>query len=181
MSLERLKFDRQAARVRRCHTKPYIEEYRIGGHTHNVVSMVAIAWQDQFGELPRAELLLAAQAHDKGELVTGDIPSPVKDLLGERAEEVDSRVERFLFGRLDLTDTETAFLMAADRFELWLWCWDELELGNEGVRDWMEGYERKWEAEPLPSPFSLWFNEVRETRGLGQYTAEEVMVIGGLK
>jgi 5'-deoxynucleotidase YfbR-like HD superfamily hydrolase len=181
MTLERLKFDRQAARVRRCHTKPYIEPYSIGSHTHNVVSLLALAWRDQFGELPRAELLLAAQAHDKAELVTGDIPSPVKDLLGEACQEVDTKVERFLFGHLDLTDTETEYLMAADRFELWLWCWDEIRLGNEGVRDWAEGYSNKWREEPLPSPFNQWFIELQATGGLGQYTAEEVMIIGGLK
>lgn len=180
MTLERLRFDRQAARVRRCHTKPYIEEYRIGGHTHNVVSLIAIAWRERFGELPRAELLLAAQAHDKGELVTGDIPSPVKDLLGEQAEEVDGRVERFLFGELDLTDTEAAFLAAADRFELWLWCWDEIELGNRGVEDWADNYAKKWREEPLSAPFDRWFIEIQAAGGLGHCTAEEVMRIGGL-
>lgn len=180
VTLHRVKFDRQAARVRRCHTKPYIEEYRIGGHTHNVVSLLALAWIDRFDELPRAELLLAAQAHDKAELVTGDIPSPVKDLLGEQVEDVDGRVERYLFGHLDLREEEVEMLMAADRFELWLWCQDEIELGNSGVRDWAEGYEAKWKEEPLPAPFDRWFTEIRAAGGLGQYTAEEVMKIGGL-
>lgn len=179
MSLERIKFDRQAARVRRCHTKPYIEEYRIGGHTHNVVSLLAIAWMERYDELPRAELLLAAQAHDKAELVTGDIPSPVKDLLGEQIEDVDGRVERYLFGHLDLRDEEVEMLMAADRFELYLWCWDEIELGNHGVRDWMLSYDAKWLEDPLPEPFNSYFLEVRST-GLGQYTSSEVMEIGGL-
>ncbi len=178
--LERLKYDRQAARVRRCHTKPYIEPYSIGSHTHNVVTLVALAWHDQYGELPRAELLLAAQAHDKGELVTGDFPSPIKDLLDGRLDEVDARIERELFGRLDLTDTETEFLMAADRFELWLWCWDELELGNNGVQDWRQGYEMYWVDHPLPAPFSIWLKEIKESRGLGQFTAKQVMQIGGL-
>lgn len=176
----RLILDRQAAKIERCHIKPHIRPYSVGSHTHDVVSLLIMAWQDMFGELPRAELLVAAQAHDKGEIVTGDIPSPVKDILGDRVHEVDRRVEFYLFGKIELTDIETEYLAAADRFELWLWCWDELSMGNTTVTDWMEGYEELWARVPLPPPFMILLKRVRESRGLGQVSRPRLNEIGGL-
>lgn len=178
--LELLALDRQAARVERAHVLPHHGDYTVGFHTHNVVSLITLCWRDAYGELPRAELLIAAQAHDKGEIVTGDVPSPIKDVLGEELNAVDARVERYLFGKIELTDTEVEYLEAADRMELWLWCYDQRDMGNQEVLAWIRNIEERWSGKPLPLPFTKIYQSVKANSGVPRYTYKTLNTIGGL-
>lgn len=184
--IERVLFDREAASVERCHTKPHLLRYSIGHHTQDLVTLLVHCWkQDHDGQLPRAELLIAGLAHDKPELVTGDVPSPTKDLLGERLEELDRRVEASLYGELDLTEIEQCYLRVADRFEIWLWCLEEIERGNRTFGPWEVTGRNKLESliakEEVPPSFVELFWDYSARLGRHALRGDEIMTIGGLQ
>jgi 5'-deoxynucleotidase YfbR-like HD superfamily hydrolase len=155
--------------------------YTNGQHTHDVVSLIIQTWREAHGgQLPRAELIVAAHVHDAGEIVTGDVPSPIKDLLGAALHAVDANVERWLGCHPELTDEERLYLEAADRFELWLWCHEELSRGNTTVRDWMLSYGHRFHNNPLPWPFMELRDEVDAAGGVEQLTRPELQQAGGL-
>lgn len=184
--IDRVRFDREAASVERCHVRPHLLRYSVGHHTHDVVSLLVHCWkEDHEGQLPRAELLVAGLAHDKGELVTGDVPSPTKDLLGAELEELDRRVEVSLYGELNLTEEEQVYLYVADRFELWLWCLEEIERGNHTFRPWevtTSNRLRKLGTEgKVPPAFGQLFREYLNKAGRHALRGDEIMDIGGLE
>lgn len=182
---ERVRFDREAGSVERCHVRPHLLRYSVGHHTHDVMGLIIHCWrEDHEGKLPRPELLVAAFAHDKGELVSGDVPSPTKDLLGEQLEELDTRVERSLYGNVNLTEEERRYLLTADRFELWLWCREEVERGNRSFLPWARSCWTKLEGLDftgfMPPAFVRLWREYDKTEALA-LTGSEIMSVGGLK
>jgi len=178
---ERIRFQRMAATIERCHCKPHLMRYSVGHHTHDVVTLLIQCWRESHdGELPRAELLVAAHVHDHPELVVGDIPSPVKDLLGGKLDAVETNVELWLGCHSILTEEEALYLVAADRFELWLWCYEEMSRGNQDVRDWAEAYLIAWQTKPLPWPFMDLIDEVAAAGGVPHVTRNILNEAGGL-
>lgn len=179
--LPRLRFMRDASAIERAHIKPHLLRYSNGQHTHDLMSVLVLCWQeDHGGQLPRAALLLAAHVHDMGELVTGDVPSPTKDAIGERLRDIDVSVERWLGLHSKLTDEEQRYLHAADKFELWLWCWDEHERGNCIFKDWLDTINQSWANRPLPPAFEKLRWEITRDGTVGHLTNDELQVAGGL-
>ncbi len=179
---ERVRYDREAAAVERCHTKPHLLRYPVGLHTHDVLSLIIHCWRwDHDGALPRAELMLAAHAHDKGELVSGDVPSPTKDLLGEQLERLDQRVEANLYGDFELTAEEAHYIEVADRFELWLWAIEEMERGNNTVRPWALRYEGRFETLDLPPSFEKLMVQYNAHTGRLAMSGREILAFGELE
>lgn len=179
----RVRFSRQAAAVERAHIKPHALRYSVGQHTHDALSLFIHCWREAHeGELPRAEAILALHIHDHPELITGDIPSPVKTVLGDRVDAIDRKTEKWLGFDYELTEEEQLYIAAADSFELYLWCLDEIDRGNTNVSDWVIYYTRKWNAAEtsLPWPFMDLFDEANENGNLPQMTNTELMQIGGL-
>jgi 5'-deoxynucleotidase YfbR-like HD superfamily hydrolase len=115
-----------------------------------------------------------------GELVTGDVPSPTKDALGSNLHNIDSNVERWLDLKFDLTVEEARYLHAADKFELWLWCWDEHERGNRTFSDWIETTNERWATNPLPPAFETIRWHVEDDRRVGHLSNVEIKAAGGL-
>ena len=177
---ERVRYLRWASQVERAHVHPHLLRYSIGQHTHDVVSILIIAWKATHGgTLPRAELLVAAHVHDAAELVTGDCPSPIKDLMGDRLRAIDRNVEKWLDCDVELSDEEINYLNAADRVELWLWCRDEAVRGNVTFLPWAEGYTERWEKSPLP-PVFMDLMELTRQQGGRNPSWQELAEIGGL-
>lgn len=178
--LDRIRLHRMSSAIERCHTKPHLQRYSNGQHTHDVVSLIIQCWREAHdGELPRAELLVAAHVHDAGEIVTGDVPSPIKDLLGAALCAVDTNVERWLGCCPELTPEEREYLDAADRFELWLWCYEEIARGNVTVLDWTTSYEELWASRPMPEPFMDLLSVIKR-HGIQHLSRKQLNEAGGL-
>jgi 5'-deoxynucleotidase YfbR-like HD superfamily hydrolase len=178
---ERIRYHRMAAAIERCHLKPHLMRYSVGHHTHDVVTLLIQCWREAHnGALPRAELLVAAHIHDHPELIVGDIPSPVKDLLEGKLDHVEHNVERWLGLHPELTGEEHLYLASADRFELWLWCYEEMARGNQDVRDWADAYHAAWVDSPLPWPFMDLIDEVLAAGGVPHVPRSLLNEAGGL-
>jgi 5'-deoxynucleotidase YfbR-like HD superfamily hydrolase len=178
--LDRVRYMREAAAVERCHKRFHLTAYPVGSHTHDLVSLLIQCWREAHdGALPRAELLVAAQIHDHPERVVGDIDSLIKNLLCGAVETIELNVERWLGLDVELTEEEKLYLIAADKFELFLWCYEEKARGNATFMDWADEYGRAWEEKPLPWPFMDLRDEVL-AGGLKKITNSEMLEIGGL-
>lgn len=179
--ISQLRLMRDASAIERAHIKPHLLRYSNGQHTHDLMSVLVLCWrEDHNGDLPRVELLLAAHVHDMGEIVTGDVPSPTKDSIGSKLIAVDKNVERWLDLDFDLTAEEAQYLHVADKFELWLWCWDEHERGNRAFDDWIATTEIGWVKNPLPRSFERLRQKINSIRCVGHLTNKELRAAGGL-
>jgi 5'-deoxynucleotidase YfbR-like HD superfamily hydrolase len=173
---DRVKFTREAFDVNRCHTHPHLLRYSVGHHSAGVVSLVIQTWMEAYGDLPSSRLLVAALHHDAAELVTGDIPSPMKTLLGEVFEHTEAKIGGWLSCGTDALDAlEREWLQAADSLELYLWCLEEVELrGNMTFTPWLLYYRERWESTPLPEPFMEIVKSYQGQRRLPWSTLKEI-------
>jgi 5'-deoxynucleotidase YfbR-like HD superfamily hydrolase len=177
---DKIRFQRMASAIERCHMKPHLMRYSIGHHTHDLVTLLIQCWKEAHdGALPRVELLVAGHVHDHPEIITGDVASPIKDLLGEKLAAVDRKAEQWLGCAMDLTEEEALYLHAADRFEFWLWAQEEIARGNVEVHDWSDSYETAWREKPLPWPFMDLMEEVL-AKGMPHLNREQLFKAGGL-
>jgi len=118
---------RDAADVRRYHTKRVLRDQSIGAHSFNMLMLINLVAPDA-----RKEVFVAVMHHDLPELMTGDIPAPIKkmhDMLGPLMDQIESGLAP-LFKDCGLTDEEERLVKWADRMELVLWCLEEVRLGN---------------------------------------------------
>ena len=179
--ISQLRLMRDASAIERAHIKPHLMRYSNGQHTHDLISVLTLCWRaDHYGQMPRAELLLKAHVHDMPELVTGDMPSPTKEALGEVLNTIDRNVERWLGMDFNLTAEEAWYLHAADKFELWLWCWDEHERGNKAFHDWIVTTNERWIVTPLPPAFKKLGMLVEIAGTVGHLTNAELKIAGGI-
>lgn len=157
--LDRVRITREGADVERCHQLPHWLRYSVGHHTLNVVNLIVLSWKVAHnGELPRAELLVAAVYHDTpAERITGDISSPVKRLFAREALDDCEFTAQQRIGIADqlfvLTDEENDYLIGADRVELWIWAEEEAhQRGNTAAISFQETYDEIFEEQPPPWP-----------------------------
>jgi 5'-deoxynucleotidase YfbR-like HD superfamily hydrolase len=118
---------RDAAEVRRYHTKRVLREQSIGAHSFNMLMLLNLVAPDA-----RKEVFVSIMHHDLPELMTGDIPAPIKkmhDMLGPLMDQIESELAP-LFKDCGLTDEEERLVKWVDRMELVLWCLEEVRLGN---------------------------------------------------
>lgn len=164
-NIERIKFLREAAAVRRCHTVPIIGEQVVGHHSFNMLAMLRILWPDA----PVA-LIWAIVEHDMPERLTGDIPAPTKwfKIINKdhlTLAEMDINTE--LFGEdivQSLSLRELAWLKGLDILELHLLCKDQIMLGNRNLEVMKERIERfvKREATLFAPEVLDFFYEVKD-------------------
>lgn len=179
-TLNRLRFMREASAIERCHKRPHLQRYSVGHHTHDALTLLILCWKEAHeGQLPRAELMAAMHIHDHAERVTGDIDGCLKETLGTMIDHVEEHVERFLDLRYELTEEEVQYLIAADKFEIVLWAYEETARGNATFMDWVDSYKRGWWIKPLPWPFMQLLDEVLAGR-LTLMTNAEMLTAGGL-
>lgn len=133
-SLEKIKFTREAASVMRCHTITHHGEYSVGHHSFNMLTMLRILYPDA----PVA-LIWAIIEHDIPERLTGDIPSPVKwfKIINKiELNKIECEINIAIFGEdlnTILEPHQIMWLAGLDILELFMWCKDQLMLGNENV------------------------------------------------
>jgi len=138
-----IKFAREGAAVKRCHTIQFIGNYDVGGHSFNMLAMLRI-WK------PDASLNLvwAIIEHDAPERSTGDVPAPAKwagIIDKDELNLVEMEITTRIFGDdscQKLTLEELSWLKALDILELYLWCRDQVELGNRNALSMMARIEK---------------------------------------
>lgn len=135
--IQALALGREASRVKRFHTVNTIKENTVGQHSFNVIGMLLVC-------IPptalRSQLLAAAWQHDVPEARVGDVPSPFKRELRKEGVNIEAIERRVLedhgmheMGRY-LYDHEVGWLKMADILEGWLFCLDEMSMGNRWAR-----------------------------------------------
>jgi len=132
--VDKIKFCREAAEVSRCHSLKILGEYPVGQHTFNMLAMLRIL----FPEASR-NLIWAIIEHDIPERLTGDIPSPTKwygvidkNNLTQMEHDINSEI----FGDDSmslLTQEEAKILHGLDITELYMFCKDQIQLGNQNL------------------------------------------------
>lgn len=134
-ALERVKLARRAGRVQRYHQHALLRTEDVAQHTFGLVNLLMIMTERQV----TAELLMAAIAHDMGEYVSGDIPSPTKHGMGKEARAAFNAIEDKAMHDIHgaewrtPTDWEYLLLKTADNLDGLFKCMDERELGNGGI------------------------------------------------
>lgn len=127
MDIEVLEELRAAGDILRFHTSPLRQPQTVGQHTYNVALLVLAIDPDASPALLRAALL-----HDAPEIMTGDVPSPVK-WKHQFLEDALREVEAIMLRRINfpqLTTTEREILKLADHIEGAYFCVEQAERGD---------------------------------------------------
>lgn len=164
--VHRLKFMREAADVQRLHVIRTVGEYSNGQHTFNMLSILRLIWP----EAPR-ELIWAILEHDLTERLVGDIPSPSINFGGfvdkGRLEELEHSIlsDLFVDGQnfIGLDDELKGWLKGLDLFELYLYCRDQVMMGNQNLSGMAGRIERRFvnDAAKYPKHILDLFYEVK--------------------
>lgn len=132
--IEAVKFTREAADVSRFHINVIHGEYSVGHHSFNMLTMLRLLYPD-----PPIELVWAVIEHDMPERLTGDIPAPAKwfNIVDNiKLAQLEQEINEMIFGEAyehSLSAEGTAWLKGLDLLELYLFCKDQLMLGNSNL------------------------------------------------
>jgi hypothetical protein len=118
---------RSAGGIKRFHTVPTIGVQTVAEHSYHV-AMLCI---ELSSGKPSTNLLKAALYHDLAELVTGDIPAPVKWANPNLKNELENIEENCI--DISLTPNERSILRHADAFECAFYAVDQIMLGNKNM------------------------------------------------
>lgn len=121
---------RDAGAVKRYHVKRTHRTQTVAEHTFGMLMLVKQVGTDSL--LADGLLYEAIMHHDLPELMTGDIPAPIKRVhpeLGPLMDIIEQDLHP-LYQPFSLTAEQGALLKWADRMELVLWCLEEVRLGN---------------------------------------------------
>jgi len=174
-NIRQIKAAREGSSVRRCHTTPHHGEYTVGKHSFDALCLLMF-----LHPAPSMNLVKAVMFHDLGERWVGDMPATAKMLnerLGAEYEEAEQRAlesNHIFLPRLDFADQN--WLNAVDKLELYLWCLEQLMMGNHNIDDYVtvlhKWFDAKAEEGKLP-------NEVQ--RFLNHYTTERLKHEGAVR
>ena len=133
-TIHKVRAVREGGGTKRTHTTPHHGSYSVAEHSWNVASLLAILHPD-----PSKELILAGLWHDVHERWTGDMPAPIKWCLGKVAKDEFKRLEISIEENLEidvaLSTDDIKWLKACDMLEFWLWCKDQIALGNQNAKE----------------------------------------------
>ena len=129
---ERLRAQREGGQVRRAHTTPHIGHYDNAQHSFNMLLLLYELHPD-----PSLELSKAIAYHDLAERYMGDIPAPALleyPEIRDGIKQVEKEVAALMGLEIQISDDDKRWLASLDKLEHWLWCQDQLALGNQNVR-----------------------------------------------
>ncbi len=132
--LSRIDKARHAGSVMRYHTSPLQVPESVGHHTFNLINLILILTD---GKASR-NLLINALAHDMGEYVTGDLPSPIKQGLPVETMHLLIEIEAAAIEEIHpmefpMSVEDLTILRLCDNLDGLLKCRDELYRGNRVV------------------------------------------------
>ena len=163
-SISRMRFIQRWALMR--NTAPE----NVQEHSHQTAVLahaLAVIRNEKFGgTVDPGAVAVAALYHDAGEILTGDMPTPIKygnPAIQHAYQQVEAVAERRLVGMLPpelqavyapiltLVDRETARLVkAADKLSAYIKCVEELKAGNTEFREAAAQTRRALEEYGLP-------------------------------
>lgn len=155
---------REAGKVMRCHVIPHVGEYSVGFHTWGMLTLL-----DLLHPRPTLNLFRAILYHDLAERHTGDMPGIVRVIDPElyATYAVASQfIDEELGYTVELSDSEKEWLHALDKLELWMWCHDQSNIGNDhtsNVIDALEMYFTK-NNDKLPTPIRRFLKKFEWSR-----------------
>jgi len=173
---------RAGGAVERCHV---IGSRKHGSYTNSQHQWgVAMLLWHLYPEYFNA-LVSVALSHDVPEFVFGDAPATTKRVVPGLRDQLAALEGEYnnsigLPAEEGLTEVEGAVVKSCDRLELWLWCREQLLMGNQFVIEFIEELER-WFAEPgylEPRAYAYW-EMVRD--GLGPSSNMMPTVAGVVK
>ena len=133
---------REGGHTERAHTVPHVGSYNVANHTWHVVCLILLLCPR-----PSMRLIKAAQFHDVVERYAGDIPGHAKYWHSPELGRYHKKLEKVLNERLnihiELTPYEECWLKGCDILEFYLWCCDQVAMGNQhvlGVRNNVKRY-----------------------------------------
>lgn len=158
---------REAGNVERCHTMPHLGSYSNAKHQWGCAILYLQLHPD-----PRMETLTAILTHDLGERWVGDIPAPTKwalshDAMGQVDSLEASCLRRLCFVPAELLPPEErAWWKAVDLLDLWLWCHEQLNMGNMAASRIIDNVaiHMKDHMDKLPLPVQEVFQKYRWER-----------------
>ncbi len=143
---------RAGGAVIRCHGVQHLRTHNNAQHQWGA----ALLLYSLFPVLVFDRLVAYVLFHDVPEFLTGDIPAPALDLipgLKEKLGVVEARISESLGlpteHRVD--DDDYQIIKTCDRLDLWLWCKDQLAMGNRFAQDLLTTLEKRM-AEPFALP-----------------------------
>lgn len=165
--------------IRRWSLMRSVQPENIQEHSHQVAVLVhALAEMDNLrfgGNHDCGRLALLALYHDVGEVIIGDLPTPVKyfnpeikrsygqiediakeKLLSLLPEDLGERYRPYVCPELD--ETEQRFLKAADKLAAYLKCLEEVSVGNGEFRQAARTIRQELE-QYRDMPAVCWFME----------------------
>lgn len=153
---------RLGGKVERCHNVPHVGSYSDAAHSWGVAMLMWYLWPEDF---PR--LGIYCLTHDVPEGLVGDVPAPTGRYvpgLKDSLTALETKVNRSLGlpPEAELDPEDYAKLKACDRLEFWLWCQEQLLLGNQMVLDGAEEMERYFDEVPLPDRAQRLYEALRE-------------------
>ena len=164
--VEQVEFARHASYVKRMHVHRIVGDYTSHEHVNNMQNMYLLLCPS-----PTLNGVKAIQWHDAGEPGPGDVPSPAKAFfgLGQAINNIERCVrENFGLEVEGLTSYDSWWLKALDLLEFYLFCQDQLNLGNNfimhkavKVRDFIDKIvvNNGW-----PNELTEYYLEIRESR-----------------
>lgn len=122
---------REASHVERMHTIPHHGSYSVGQHSFDM-AMMLLALHPK----PSAELLQACLLGQLHERYTGNVPTRMKQAdgeIGKRFTVIERRAQEKIGTFVKLSEAEQHWLRALDVAEAYLWCKDQVAMGNHHV------------------------------------------------
>jgi 5'-deoxynucleotidase YfbR-like HD superfamily hydrolase len=158
---EKVQAFREGGEVRRCHGTPHHGEYSNAKHQWGCLTLLLL-----LHPCPSLTLVKAVAWHDVAERWVGDIPATAKWRheglrLGSHEAEDEINTDLGIPGEDLLRPEERVWLKAVDIMDLFLWCKEQLALGNRGVGVITENCRRYIEQrrETFPAPVMKLFDE----------------------
>lgn len=143
---------RAGGKVERCHVIPHQGSYNNAAHSWGVAMLMYQLFPEDYSRLS-----IYCLVHDVPEAWVGDIPSPTLRYapgIKEALSTIEGNLNRAigLPGEDELNEGDLAKLKACDRLEFYLWCRDQLSLGNGNVVEPINEVTKYLGNNPLPAP-----------------------------
>lgn len=161
---------REGGHVKRCHCFPHHGHYDVAQHTFHMLLLLDALHPD-----PPRELYTAILRHDLLERWTGDSPAAIKRIsvgFAQALKVVEKKVESL--SEIDRKDVESSWIKALDNLEFFMWCDDQIALGNRVAEDkkmevdlW---FRQNWPA--LPAEVQEFLEEYRWERTKDDFRRE---------
>ena len=123
---------REASMIERGHIIPHHGTYSNGFHQYNATAMLLVLHPE-----PSHRLIRAIMFHDVAERFVGDTPYTAKQTfpyLKESLQGAESSVDHILGINETLSLPEQQWLVALDMLEFFMWCNDQINLGNTNAQ-----------------------------------------------